>query len=178
MVKLHAIQDSVLGRMGGLPGWRPEHISRLEQIPLKLLRRNAVYRHGVTRFRPRDEWPAEHACPGAVREVGLHRELLGDEWREYGEMVLYHEYVHCIGLIAHDSAFHARECLWPGHEAKQDLAHRFMDSMVERNHRWLWCCPGCGSEARRQRKANGRYLCRRCGLRLLDRAANGAQTET
>ena len=108
--------------MRGLTGWSAEYIARLRGIPLALLRRNAVYRHGVTRFRPRDEWPGEQACPEAVREVGLHRELLREEWREYGEMVLHHEYLHCIGLIAHDAAFHARERIWPLHETKRFLA--------------------------------------------------------
>lgn len=56
--------------------------------------------------------------PGDVRRIDLSQTILTPEWVRIAAATLYHEYLHALGFLRHDSEFRALERLWPDEEAR------------------------------------------------------------
>ena len=168
LIDLEKSRDSVINSMFTLGFSTPEEINKLRKIKLGLLRKSSVYRHGVTRFIPTSKWNSKIPNPSCVRIVDIHPMLLEPEWIIYREIILFHEFIHCLGNLGHDNAFYKLESLWPTIKQKKDLGNKFMEMLKIKNSTWKWICPKCNIQVLRQKKSSGKYICRRCNTKLID----------
>ena len=97
--------------MEGMETWHGQDLDQLRRIPLGVLRRGTVRRHGVTRW-IRGARP-DRLRPHEVRVIDLHPALLTPEWWPYACFVLHHELIHATGHRRHDAAFRRWESSWP-----------------------------------------------------------------
>ena len=164
-MSLEEMRDEVLVRMLDL-GFHRTDIDELAKIKLGFLRRDATQRHGVTRFLPNLDLEGKLG-PTDIRKVDLHRQLLLDEWRNYGEYVLFHEYCHCLGFPNHGKEFKRLEIKWTDDSARR-RGKEFTDYLRNSLANWNWFCPTCQRIHPRRNKSNGRYKCRQCDCILLD----------
>ena len=165
---LQALQDEVFEGMRSMEAWQGADFAVLRSIPLGVLRQGTVRRHGVTRWVRGvrlDRLRAED-----VRVIDLHPNLLVPAWWEYAGFVLHHELIHATGHRRHDALFRRWEALWPAPPEDRGAAS-FAKMLHLSTARWWWTCPSCDIKHPRQRRGNGRYLCRRCGVALLDTPA-------
>ena len=157
---------SVISKMRGIPGISHLPVQQLPAIPLGLLRRNATRLHAVCRYR-RGVRKKDGVSPSDVRCIDVHPYALTDEWSRYADFLLYHEYLHALGLSNHGREFRELESLWPDTEARS-MGEKFGMHLRERSSKWLWVCPSCGNRHPRARRGNGRYRCRDCKVVLED----------
>ena len=68
---------------------------------------------------------------------------------------------------------HLPESDYAGLLAQIGLPEGFAKALHMASARWWWTCSACDVKHARQRRANGRYLCRRCGKVLQDMPAKG-----
>ncbi|RJV01816.1 MAG: hypothetical protein DWC11_04285 [Candidatus Poseidoniales archaeon] len=165
---LQALQDEVFEGIRSMGAWQGADFAVLRSIPLGVLRQGTVRRHGVTR------WVRgvrlDHLRPEDVRVIDLHPNLLVPEWWDYAGFVLHHELIHATGHRRHDATFRRWEALWPAPSEDRGAAS-FAKMLHLSAARWWWTCPSCDIKHPRQRRGNGRYLCRRCGVALQDTPA-------
>ncbi|MGY8670050.1 MAG: hypothetical protein ACKVJ7_03260 [Candidatus Poseidoniales archaeon] len=161
---LDDIRKIVFEVMATLDMWSSSELAELKPITLGVLRSNATRRHGVTRWKLGSSPPL---VSKKVDTIDLHPQLLTEKWLAYGAKVLFHEYLHALGNIKHDSAFYSLESLWPSKEAKE-MGRSFTTEMSENRALWIWRCAKCSVSHYRQRRSNGRYQCRKCGKVLQD----------
>ena len=165
---LEVLQAEVFDGMGAMAEWQGHDLTQLRRIPLGVLRRGTVRRHGVTRWvrgaRPNRLEPHE------VRVIDLHPRLLDANWWPYARFVLHHELIHATGHRWHDATFRRWEAAWPS-PSEDEGAEAFAHMLHMASARWWWTCPACDVKHARQRRANGRYICRRCGQVLQDMPA-------
>ena len=109
-VELANLRDFVIEVMMAMEVWSEEQLTKLLEIDLGLLRKNATQRHGVTRWKRGVLKPTN---PEQVEVIDLHPRLLSQEWMPYAAWVLHHEFVHALGYTAHDSTFRSLEALGP-----------------------------------------------------------------
>jgi len=168
MATLEHLREEVLETMQHLPFVDGSALAVLECLPLGVLRRSATQRHGVTRWR--------RAADGVlvVETVDLHPHLLGEAWDAYAKFVLYHEFIHALGWRFHDIDFRGLEALWPDASAR-DFGPSFTHAMRKNRATWMWACSTCDQRFPRQRRGNGRYMCRVCRTPLLDVPVHDAQ---
>tara|TARA_B100000287_G_scaffold12804_1_gene13114 strand:+ start:4644 stop:5177 length:534 start_codon:yes stop_codon:yes gene_type:complete len=162
--------NNVLGTMATLGFNVTKEINELKNIKLGLLRKSSVYRHGVTRYFPTRKWNSINPNPSCVRVVDIHPLLLDPEWETYREIIIFHEFIHCLGYLGHDKTFYKLESLWPTIKQKKALGTQFMEMLKLKNSTWKWVCPKCNIEVLRQRKSSGKYICIKCNSKLLDKA--------
>ena len=162
--------NSVLDTMVKLGFDITKEISELKNIKMGLLRKSSVYRHGVTRYLPTNKWNSTNPNPSCVRVVDIHPLLLESEWEIYREIIIFHEFIHCLGYLGHDKIFYKLESLWPTIKQKKSLGNKFMNILKLKNSTWKWVCPKCNIEVFRQRKSSGKYICIKCKCKLLDKA--------
>ena len=167
---LEALQEEVFDGMRSMAAWQGHDLDLLRSIPLGVLRRGTVRRHGVTRW-IRGARP-DRLRPHEVRVIDLHPGLLNAEWWSYACFVLHHELIHATGHRFHDAAFRRWESAWPSPPEGRG-AEGFAKALHMASARWWWTCSACDVKHARQRRANGRYLCRRCGKVLQDMPAKG-----
>ena len=167
MSELKQISIEVIQVMHTLPELAHLDLDALPEVSLGYLRRDAINRHAVCRYR-RGVRRGQKVGPAQVRCVDLHPNALAVEWERYARFLLYHEYLHALGFTDHGREFRRLEALWPDREARsQDIL--FARMLRERNARWIWSCTtGCGIRYPRARRGNGRYQCRRCKRPLED----------
>jgi len=165
---LELTRNSVIETMLKLDFFSKDEINELKHIKLGLLRKNSVYRHGVTRFLPKKYWKSLTPEPSCVKIVDLHPMLLEIEWNTYREIILYHEFIHCLGNLGHNKDFYNLESLWPTIDQKKHLGNQFMEVLKLKNSKWAWKCIKCKMKVLRQRKSSNKYICRKCGLKLID----------
>ena len=170
-VELANLRDFVIEVMMAMEVWSEEQLTKLLEIDLGLLRKNATQRHGVTRWK-RGVLKPTH--PEQVEVIDLHPRLLSQEWMPYAAWVLHHEFVHALGYTAHDSKFRSLEALWPSQESSK-MGSRFTETLRREKATWLWVCPDCEKEYPRQKPGKGRYLCRICRTVLKDVPNNPSQ---
>lgn len=163
---LQKLQHVVLTKMLQL-GFTSDKLTELQKIPLGWLRKDATQRHGVTRFHPSVNLAEGYLSPKDVKTVDLHRTLVEEKYISYGEYVLFHEYCHCIGHAGHGAGFKSLEKIWPDRNSKS-LGREMTDDLRQRRAKWLWTCPSCKRSHPRRRRSNGRYLCRKCKVHLID----------
>ena len=167
-VALEQLREDVLGTMQYLPSVQDQALAVLDNLPLGVLRRSATQRHGVTRWR--------RGADGTlvVETVDLHPNLLCEAWNSYAKFVLYHEFLHALGWRAHDMHFRGLEALWPDAAARR-LGPSFTQAMRTNRATWMWSCSTCDQRFPRQKRGNGRYICRTCRTPLLDVPVHDAQ---
>ena len=172
MAKPSSVQSSLLDdlrievhlTMKEMDIWTDEELSNLHLVQLGVLRRNATQRHGVTRFKRGGN--SENLRFEDVQTVDLHPRLLTTEWYDYARFVLYHEFLHVLGMRFHNTAFRKIESLWPHNGEHQ--GKEFTRFLRKRSADWLWTCTTCNTEYPRKKRSNGRYKCRRCSTVLVD----------
>lgn len=167
---LEKSRESVLNTMEDLDFFSTNQINDLRGVKLGVLRKNSVYRHGVTRFLPRLKWNSKNANPSCVRIVDIHPSLLEPEWITYREIIIFHEFIHCLGYIGHNKDFYNIESLWPTINQKKVLGKKLMEILKLKNSSWKWKCVKCNMQVLRQRKSSGKYICRKCNHKLVDEA--------
>ena len=161
-LRLELLRDEVVTEMKSLGVFSVESLNIASTVNLGLLRKNSTQRHGVTR------WIREQG-ELILQKVDLHPVLLEQDWSRYAAFVIYHELLHAIGNRSHNRDFRSMESLWPDVGAsKQGL--EFTNKMRLQRASWLWICPQCAMEYPRQRPSGGKYQCRKCRCRLIDRA--------
>jgi len=165
---LELTRTSVLEKMSNLKFFSSEEINKLKDIKLGLLRKNSVYRHGVTRFLPKKKWGSVIPDPSCVRVVDIHPMLLEVKWETYREIILYHEFIHCLGYLGHNKEFYNIESKWPTINQKKNLGNQFMELLKVKNSTWAWRCIKCQMKVLRQRKSSNKYICGKCGSKLID----------
>ena len=163
---LSEIRDFVLEVMFDMPEWANAKVEDLRSIPLGVLRKNATQRHGVTRWKRGVD--VRSLQPKDVEVIDLHPEMLKPEWKAYSGFVLHHEYIHALGLRAHNSLFRKLEAAWPGRTASV-FGVQFTEHLRREKAIWLWCCPDCKKEFPRQKRSRGNYKCRQCNTTLIDK---------
>ena len=166
--KLIELQNLVLPVMRILELIDIEQERKLKLIPLGLIRKNATRMHAVCRFNPGPK--GYKKTINDVKEVAIHPEALNEEWIHYARFLMFHEYIHAIGYIRHDSVFRQLEDLWPDEVAK-NAGKEFGRYLRAKIAKWNWTCPKCMKEHPRSRKSNGRFLCRICKVTLIDSPA-------
>ncbi len=155
--------------MATLDKWSSSELAELQPITLGVLRSTATRRHGVTRWKLGSTPPL---IAEKVDNIDLHPQLLTEKWLAYGAKVLFHEYLHALGNIKHDSVFKRLESLWPSKEAKE-MGRSFTTAMCHIRAQWIWRCLNCSVSHYRQKRCNGRYKCRKCGEILRDEVNMG-----
>ena len=168
LITLEISRDSVINSMSKLGFSTPDEINDLRKIKLGVLRKSSVYRHGVTRFIPTSKWSSKKPNPSCVKIVDIHPLLLEPEWIIYREIILFHEFILCLGNLGHNNTFYKLESLWPTIEQKKELGNKFMEILKMKNSTWKWICPKCNIHVLRQRKSSSKYICRRCNTKLID----------
>ena len=163
--KLDEIRDLVLPVMRTLDLIDLEEEEKLKQIPLGFIRKNATRMHAGCRFKAGPK--GYKKTIEDVKEVAIHPEAIDGKWVHYAQFLMFHEYLHAIGNIRHDAVFRRLEDLWPDEDAK-NAGKEYGRFLRNRAAKWLWVCPKCDKEYPRTRKSNGRYLCRKCKVTLID----------
>lgn len=169
--ELTELRKFVIEVMISMGVWSEELLTKLTNIDLGVLRKNATQRHGVTRWRQGIRNPT---MPEEVKVIELHPRLLSSEWKPYAAWVLHHEFVHALGYTAHDSTFRSLERLWPSKEAST-MGVKFTELLRKEKAKWLWVCDKCKKEYPRQKKAMGKYMCKSCRQVLRDVPINASQ---
>ena len=131
----------------------------------------------MTRFFPGVNLAEGILSPIDVRKVDLHRSLIEEEYADYGEYVLFHEYCHCIGHSGHGAGFKALDRRWPDKEVKAK-GKKLTTDLRLRKAIWIWKCPACQRSHPRRRRSNGRYICRKCNVHLIDEPSEGRNLNT
>ncbi len=168
---LDDLRDFVIEVMLAMEVWSEEELTKLTEIDLGVLRKNATQRHGVTRWKKGVRTPSK---PEQVDVIDLHPRLLDKEWMPYAAWVLHHEFVHALGYTAHDSTFRSLEKLWPSQESST-MGSTFTEMLRKEKATWLWVCNDCQKEYPRQKAGRGRYMCRACRSVLVDVRNDAAQ---
>ena len=165
--KLASLRDLVIGVMEGMGSWKGHPLESLYSINLGVLRSSATQRHGVTKWEKGIKF--EDLKTESVAVIELHPELLSaDKWSAYAALVLYHEFIHALGFVNHDSSFRVLERSWPGYIAHKH-GSEFTEYLRMKNAKWLWKCNNCLKVYPRKKASNGRYKCRHCSTILVDR---------
>ena len=115
VILLSELRDFVINVMLDMPQWVDADVESLRLVPLGVLRRNATQRHGVTRWKRGVD--LRNLLPKDVEIIDLHPKLLDSNWKAYSAFVLHHEYIHALGLRAHNTLFRKLESAWPGRSA-------------------------------------------------------------
>lgn len=163
---LEELRDFVLEVMFDMPEWADAQVENLRSIPLGVLRKNATQRHGITRWKRGVD--VRSLQPNDVEVIEIHPQMLNPEWKAYSAFVLHHEYIHALGLRAHNTLFRQLEAAWPGSKAGKQ-GPKFTEFLRRARAVWLWCCPKCSQEFPRQKPSNRRYRCRKCNTVLIDK---------
>jgi len=165
---LEQLRDEVLRVMQALHMVEIGRAALLETVNLGVLRSNATQRHGATRWQRQPDGSLE------LQVVDLHPDLLVDKWRSYAAFVLFHEFLHVLGNMAHDATFRGLERLWPDKDAVQQ-GKAFTHARRLARAQWHWVCSTCEQRYPRQRRGSGRYLCKACKTVLDDVPAKDIQ---
>ena len=110
------VASVVIPVMMNIPELADLPVSELGGVPLGKMRRDACRTLGVCRYVPGLLIRVETG-PGDVRRIDLHPQLLTQRWFRLAASVLYHEYLHALGL-SHGHRFRYLESLWPDEEAR------------------------------------------------------------
>ena len=153
----------VINRMKEFEAWVSLPFLSLLSVELGVLRKSAIRRHGATRWKYGTNFSKGIFSNPDV--VDIHPELLNDQWRDYLDFVMYHEFIHCMGFKNHDSDFRSLESLW-GFDFQR--AKQFSEHLSFARAKYVWKCPNCENKYPRSRRSNGRYLCRDCKTILID----------
>lgn len=164
---LEFLRYRVMGKMAKMESLSQYDIAPLHSIPLARLRRNATRLHAVCRYKRGVDRQRDDLSPTDVREVALHPEALEQEWLEYAEFLMFHEFLHALGHSGHDRRFRLLEAEWPDGDGRE-MGSRFARHLRRRNAKFAWVCPTCEWKTERSMRSAGRYQCRTCAVTLTD----------
>ena len=156
----------VIQKMRDIEELRNFDLDLLGDIPLGMLRKHATRLHAVCRYK-RGVSKSGKTGPQDVRCIDLHPYSMTAEWSRYADFLLYHEYIHALGIPNHGREFRFLEGLWPDEGARL-MGQEFGRHLRERSSKWLWVCPPCNDRHPRSKRGNGRYRCRSCEVILED----------
>jgi len=163
---LEGLKELVLDLMIDMEIWSQTNTKELSEIKLGVLRSDATQKHGVTRWKRGVD--TTNLQPNDVEVIDIHPDLLEDKWKAYGAFVLHHEYIHALGFRGHDAKFRYLEHSWPGSKAAIH-GSEFTEFLRMKNAKWIWHCVKCGNNYPRKKPSKGRYNCRQCSKRLIDK---------
>lgn len=164
---LEFLRFRVMGKMSQMDSLSEYDLAPLHEIPLARLRRNATRLHAVCRYNKGVDKRRGDLSPRDVREVAVHPEALCDEWIDYAEFLIFHEFLHALGHSGHDRTFRTLEAQWPDTQAR-NMGESFSRHLRAINAKFAWTCPKCDWKTERSMRSSGRYLCRRCKVKLVD----------
>ena len=157
---------SVIQKMRSIDELSRFDLDPLSEIPLGTLRRSSTRLHAICRYK-RGVSKSGRTGPSDVRCIDVHPYSMTEEWSRYADFLLYHEYIHALGIPNHGREFRFLEGLWPD-EGARSMGQEFGRYLRERSAKWLWVCPSCNDRHPRSRRGNGRYRCRSCKVLLED----------
>ena len=159
--------ERVIAVMREISGLSHLQVDDLRSVPLGLLREGTYNLQGVCRYSKgvRERIAKGTAKgPSEVRCIDIHPLLLTEEWSEYADHVLFHEYLHALlPGVGHGPEFRALESLWPDEGAIGKKAE-FGQFIRERRSdilKWELKCPSCGERYLRKEPMPG-ARCGRC----------------
>ena len=88
--QLKDLREFVIEVMSAMVIWSEQQLTKLTEIELGVLRRNATQRHGVTRWK---RGVINPSIPEEVEVIDIHPRLLSKDWMPYAAWVLHHEFV-------------------------------------------------------------------------------------
>jgi len=167
----------VISIMKGIPEISHLPIDGLSQIPLGLIRATSFTRHAVCRFRKGTNPLLRKPDINDVRCIDIHPLALTDEWSDYADFLLYHEYLHALGYFYHDAEFRRVEALWPikeacinaGSRVKPSMGNRFAEFLFGRRpdiFKWVLVCPSCQDRSFSRYPSTGKN-CSKCKSTLV-----------
>lgn len=172
MSNLERRSQGVISIMKNIPEISHLPIDDLSKIPLGRIRESSYTRHAVCRYKkgtnPRRRMPDITD----VRCIDLHPLALTEEWSEYADFLLYHEYLHALGYFYHDSEFRKVEALWPdkdvclnaGSRVKPSTGKNFSEFLFEKRpdiFKWVLVCTSCEDRSFRKWPSTEKR-CRKC----------------
>ena len=167
MSDLEEMSHRVISLMEGIEELSKLSVVELRKIPLGLLREGTYNLQGVCRYRKGVRQRIAKGTakgPSEVRCIDIHPLLLTEEWSEYADHVLFHEYLHALlPGVGHGPEFRALESLWPDKGAIEKKAE-FGQFIRERRSdilKWELKCPSCGERYLRKEPIPG-ARCGRC----------------
>ena len=167
---IECLVQTVLDWMAAQRYFTKNEVESLKGVEIGLLRRNATQKHGVCRYRRDTDVNSPALGPRDVKCIDIHPSLLTEKWWNYGQKVLYHEFLHALGHFFHNSDFRRLEDAWDGPE--KELGRIFTEVMRRANASWLWVCDGCFKEFPRRKQGRGKFRCRDCNIVLRDIAVS------
>ena len=163
---IESMVQAVLGWMAEQRYFTKNEIESLKEVKIGMLRRNATQKHGVCRYLRDTDVTSPALGPRDVKCIDIHPILLTEKWWNYGQKVLYHEFLHALGHYSHNSDFRRLEDAW--NRPDKDLGKVFTEYMRRENASWLWVCDGCFKEFPRRKQGRGKFSCRDCNIILRD----------
>ena len=157
---------SVIEVMKGIEQFGNFDLEDLASIDIGLLRSDSTRRHAVCRYK-KGISKKDRSGPSDVRRIDIHPCVLKKGWENYARYLLFHEYIHALGISNHGPRFRALDSEWPN-PTDRDIGKRFYLYLLRRNGKWIWRCRECQFFVIRTERCNGRYLCRRCMSVLID----------
>ena len=90
-----------------------------------------------------------------------------EEYIDYAEFVLFHEYIHCLGNFTHNKDFRLIENLWPNKKQMNLIGKKLTRELQNINSKWAWTCSKCGFIVRKStRKFRSNYFHKECKGKL------------
>ena len=168
ILNLNQLRNNVISKMtsfsdiSGNRIFSDTELSNLSGIELSYLSRNSVSRHGLTTNSDKSKRISISNC-----SVRLNRNLFHEDYLDYAEFVLFHEYIHCLGNFTHNKEFRMIENLWPNKKEMNIIGKRLTKELQDRNSKWAWTCSKCGFIVRRStRKFRSNYFHKECTGKL------------
>ena len=135
---------------------------QLTEIEVSFLSRNSISRHGLTTNLDKSKRISNDNC-----SVRLNRNLFQEEYIDYAEFVLFHEYIHCLGNFTHNKDFRLIENLWPNKKQMNLIGKKLTRELQNINSKWAWTCSKCGFIIRKStRKFRSNYFHKECKGKL------------
>ena len=157
---------SVIEVMKGIEQFGNFDLEDLASIDIGLLRSDSTRKHAVCRYK-KGISKKDRSGPSDVRRIDIHPCVLKKGWENYARYLLFHEYIHALGISNHGPRFRALDSEWPN-PTDRDIAEKFYLYLLRRNGKWIWRCRECQFFVIRTVRCNGRYLCGRCMSVLID----------
>ena len=165
-IQITELSFSVIEVMRDIEQFGNFDLEDLASIDIGVLRSDSTKKHAVCRYK-KGISKNYRSGPSDVRRIDLHPFVLNERWENYARYLLFHEYIHALGISNHGPSFRALDSKWPN-PTDRDIGKRFHLYLLRRNGKWIWRCGECQFFVIRTLRSNGRYLCRRCISVLID----------
>ena len=168
IIEINQLRNIVISKMrlfcdsSGKRIFSDSELSNLSQIEISYLSKNSISRHGLTTNLNKSNRISNDNCT-----VRLNRNLFQEEYLDYAEFVLFHEYIHCLGNFTHNKEFRLTENLWPRKKQMNLIGKKLTRELQDSMCRWAWTCSKCGFVVRKStRKFRNNYFHKECNGKL------------